>query len=180
MNKQIGKASELNDSEIDDYKNKIKIVKDTIYQNEKDAVTSSKKISKYLTENLAIAENDIYKSKSKQHIKGLNASQTSIFKDLEKFDGHNQATIQRCFEAIYLYNNDIFETERGKLLENFETNLHQFEQQYLNDISNIKDIKSIISESKQQTDTHLSQIKSKITLLKTSSENMIIILKKSQ
>ena len=159
----------IDDLKIKDLQSKISKLEKAIDQNEKDAKKLVKKIVKYVTDNLATIFDAYDDYEYKKKIKDLNTSQISIFSDLTNFDNHDQAIIQECFEYISSYHNDIFELERAKSLNEFESELEIFQQ---NDyLHNIDKIKSIASENKQQSNSYVYQVESKLKSLKANAES---------
>ena len=101
----------------------------------------------------------IYKTyndqKYTEKLKDLNKSQSSIFDNLEEFDNHDQVIIQSCFDNIYLYITDLFESKRRKALEDYKTELIQYELDQTKDIISIQ---SILLENTKQNNNYVSKI----------------------
>ena len=102
---------------------------------------------------------EIYKTyndqKYTEKLKDLNKSQSSIFDNLEEFDNHDQVIIQSCFDNIYSYITDFYESKRRKALEDYNTELSQYGLGHMN---NIISIQSILSENTKQNNNYVSRV----------------------
>ena len=117
-----------NDLEIEKKRKDIIDLETAVQKNDKEVKILSQKIKNYLTNNLDKMCNIYEDKKYTEILKDLNKSQSSIFDNLEEFDIHDQAKIQSCFDNIYSYITDFYEFKRRKVLEDFNTELNQYEQ----------------------------------------------------
>ena len=148
-------SNKIEESEIHNLQEKSKNIEKTIYQSEKDARKLSKQIIKYLADYLTKIEETYTDHNYKNQVKDLNTFQASIFNDLNKFNEHDRAKIQECFNVISHYHADIYVTK-----------LNEFEE----DISNIQ---LIVSENKKQCDSYLPQIESQLNSSQARTESLI-------
>ena len=103
-------------------------------------------------------------------LKDLNKSQSSIFDNLEEFDNHDQVIIQSCFDNIYSYITDFYESKRRKALEDYNTELSQYELGHMN---NIKSIQSILSENTKQNNNYVSRVEWQVQSIKADTRSLI-------
>ena len=105
-----------------------------------------------------------------KELKNLNKSQLSIFGNLEEFDNHDQAKIQSCFDNIYLFITNLFESKRRKALEDYNIELSRYE---LGQTKDSESIRSILAENRQQNDNYVSDIESQVQSLKAGTRSFI-------
>ena len=141
--------------EIRALKEKSKNIEKIINQSEKDARKLSEQIIKYMTDNLTKIEKICTDHNYKKQINNLNEFQTSVLNDLNKFDEHDKAKIQDCFDIISQYHADIYTTK-----------LNQFEK-------DVSDIESIVSKNKKQYDSYLPLIESQLNSSQARTEFLI-------
>ena len=103
-------------------------------------------------------------------LKDLKESQLSMFDNLEKFDIHDQAKIQSCFDNIYSYITDLFEYNRRTAFEGYKTELSQYE---LGHTSNVISIQSILSENTMQNNSYVLKIELQVQSLKADTSSLI-------
>ena len=164
-------CTRFDDEKIKKLNSRISKLEQLIIQNTKDAKKLIKQIAKYVTDSLTTIYNAYDDNGYKKYIRDLNKLQMSIFNDLEKFDNHDQVTIKDWFEQINSHYKGVFELERTKLLDEFETDLERYQQ---NDyLHNINEINTIISENKQRSTSYVYNVESKLKSLKANAESWL-------
>ena len=117
---------------------------------------------------------EIYKTcndhKYTKILKDLNESQSSMFDNLEKFDNHDQAKIQSCFDNIYLHIIGFYETKTSQAFQNYEIELRQYK---LDQTKDIESIQSILSENTKQNNIHVSKIESQMQFFKADTSSLL-------
>ena len=171
MDVTLKSYAKIDDLKIEGLRDRMSILKQAIAQNTKDAKKLIKQIAKYVTDSLTTIYNAYDDNGYKKYIRDLNKLQMSIFNDLEKFDNHDQVTIKDWFEQINSHYKGVFELERTKLLDEFETDLERYQQ---NDyLHNINEINTIISENKQRSTSYVYNVESKLKSLKANAESWL-------
>ena len=94
MNSTLTGCTRFDDEKIKKLNSRISKLEQLITQNTKDAKKLAWQISKYVADNLTTIFNAYDDNDYKKYLKDINKLQISIFSDLEKFDNHDQATIQ--------------------------------------------------------------------------------------
>ena len=93
-----------------------------------------------------------------------------MFDNLEKFDNHDQVIIQSCFDNIYLHIIEVYEIKKSRALQNYKTELRQYE---LGHTSNVISVQSVLSENVKQNNIHVSKIESQVQSLKAGTRSFI-------
>ena len=169
MNSTLLGCTRFDDEKIKKLNSRISKLEQLITQNTKDAKKLAWQISKYVADNLTTIFNAYDDNDYKKYLKDLNKLQISIFSDLEKFDNHDQATIQDWFEHINSHYKGVFDLERAKLLDEFEAALERYQQ---NDyLHNIDKINTIVSENEQQSTSYVYNVEIKLKSLKANAES---------
>ena len=171
MNSTLLGCTRFDDEKIKKLNSRISKLEQLITQNTKDAKKLAWQISKYVADNLTTIFNAYDDNDYKKYLKDLNKLQISIFSDLEKFDNHDQATIQDWFEHINSHYKGVFDLERAKLLDEFEAAIERYQQ---NDyLPNIDEINTIVRKNNQQSTSYVYQVENKLKSLKANAESWL-------
>ena len=161
IEKRLKTTDKSDDLEVEKKNKDIIDLEIAVQKNNKEVKILSQKIKNYLTNNIDEMCNTYKDSKYTKELKDLFKSQSYIFDNLEEFDIHDQAKMQSCFDKIYSYITDLFESKRRKALKDYNTELSQNENDQIKDIISIQ---SILSENTKLNNNYVSKIESQVQI----------------